>query len=107
MSIQYAEEWLRTVVGGQAIHRDDEGDESTSSGALSGGLTPATLKLTPQLQNELTQELQNAPAGPELAPRISAPSLGIGGSSMGGAPKGPNLNNRQPKPPTTKRTGRD
>lgn len=95
MSIAEAHHWLKSVVSGQPIHRDDLGAENESSGTLRG-VSPATLELAPQLQRELNQELAMAPK-PEL--KISAPSMGLGGNSSGGAqPSG--MNNRQPKPPT-------
>lgn len=97
MSIAEAQHWLKSVTSGQPIHRDDLGAENESSGTLRG-ISPSTLELAPQLKRELAQELEHAPK-PEL--KISAPSMGIGGNSGGGAqPSG--MNNRQPKPPTTK-----
>ena len=92
MSIAQAQHWLKTVVSGQPIHRDDLGEEDSSSGTLRG-VSPATLQLAPQLQRELTQELAAAPK-PELT--IKAPSLGIGGNQPGG------MSNRSPKPPSNK-----
>ena len=92
MSIAQAQNWLKTVISGQPIHRDDLGEEGSSSGSLRG-VSPATLQLAPQLQRELSQELAAAPK-PELT--IKAPSLGIGGTQPGG------MNNRSPKPPSSK-----
>ena len=92
MSIAQAQHWLKTVVSGQPIHRDDLGVENESSGTLRG-VSPSTLQLAPQLQRELTQELQNAPK--PVAPSISAPKMGLGGNSQPSA----NLQNRSPKPP--------
>ena len=90
MSIAQAQHWLKSVVSGQPIHRDDLGVEDSSSGSLRG-ISPASLELAPQLQRELSQELAAAPK-PEL--KINAPSLGIGGAQPGG------MNNRSPKPPS-------
>lgn len=98
MSIAQAQHWLKSVTSGQPIHRDDLGAENESGGTLRG-ISPSTLQLAPQLQRELTQELAAAPK-PEL--KISAPSMGIGGNSGGGANL--NLQNRTPKPPTNKGT---
>ncbi|PCI00724.1 MAG: hypothetical protein COB76_02885 [Alphaproteobacteria bacterium] len=95
MSIAQAQHWLKTVVSGQPIHRDDLGAEDDSSGTLRG-VSPATLELAPQLQRELSQELA---AAPKQELKISAPSMGMGGNSSGGVqPSG--MNNRAPKPPT-------
>lgn len=93
MSIIQAEHWLKTVVSGQPIHRDDLGEEDSSSGALRG-ISPSVLKLAPQLQREMAMELSNAP---RPTPTPSAPKMGPGGNTM----KGPNLNNRTPKPPSS------
>lgn len=92
MSIAQAQHWLKTVVSGQPIHRDNLGEEDSSSGSLRG-ISPATLELAPQLQRELSQELAAAPK-PELT--MKAPSLGIGGAQPGG------MNNRSPRPPSGK-----
>lgn len=92
MSIAQAEHWLKTVVAGQPLHRDNLGEENASSGTLRG-ISPTSLQLAPQLQRDLSQELQNAP---KPAPTLSVPTMGVGGNSM----RSPNLNNRSPKPPT-------
>ena len=94
MSIQEAEQCLKTAVMGQPLHRENLGAENESNGTLRG-VSPVSLKLAPQLQRELSQELQNAP---NPAPTLSVPKMGIGGNSM--KSKGPNLQNRSPKPPT-------
>ena len=96
MSIAQAQHWLKTVISGQPIHRDDLGEENESSGSLRG-VSPATLQLAPQLQRELSQELQNAP---KFQPSMSGPKMGLGGNS---APT-MNLQNRSPKPPSNKGT---
>lgn len=98
MSIAQAQHWLKTVINGQPLHRDDLGEENSSSGTLRG-ISPTTLQLAPQLQQELSQELQNAPSHEH---GISTPSLGMGGSNAGGQQM-PNLNNRDFKPPSGKR----
>lgn len=90
MSIAQAERALKTAKMGQPLHRDNLGEENASSGTLRG-VSPVSLQLAPQLQRELTQELQNAP---KPAPTLTAaPKMGPGGNSM-------NLNTRAPKPPT-------
>jgi hypothetical protein len=99
MSIAQAEHWLRSVVMGQPLHRDNLGMEDSSNGTMRG-VSPVTLKLAPQLQQELAQELQMAPKA-ELT--ISTPKMGPGGNTM----KGPNLHNRTPKPPTSNQTKGD
>jgi len=96
MSIQEAEYWLKSVVSGQPIHRDELGEENSSSGTLRG-ISPRTLQLAPQLQNQLAQELQNAPKFD--GPQISVPGMSPGGNTTSG-PRTPGLNNRSPKPPT-------
>lgn len=103
MSIAQAQHWLKSVISGQPIHRDDLGAENESSGSLRG-ISPSTLQLAPQLQRELTQELQNAP---KPAPSISAPKMGLGGNSGGGAQPSVNLQNRSPKPPKNNGTKSD
>lgn len=100
MSIAQAQHWLKTVISGQPIHRDDLGHENESSGSLRG-VAPSTLQLAPQLQRELTQELQNAP---KPAPTISAPKMGLGGNSGGGTKPSLGLQNRTPKPPKNQGT---
>lgn len=95
-AIQQAEHWLKTVVTGQPLHRDDLGAEDESSGSLRG-VSPATLQLAPQLKQELAQELQNAPKV-DLGPRISTPGMSPGGN-MSQGPSG--VQRRTPKPPTT------
>lgn len=94
MSIQQAEHALKTARMGQPLHRDNLAAENESNGTLRG-VSPVSLKLAPQLQRELSQELQNAP---KPAPTLSAPKMGIGGNSV--SRRGPNLQNRSPKPPT-------
>lgn len=91
MTIAQADHWLKSVIKGQPIHRDDLGVENASSGTMRG-IAPSTLQLAPQLQRERNMELENAPR-PEY--KISAPSMGPGGNSSGGL----NMRNRQPKPP--------
>jgi hypothetical protein len=93
MSIAQAEHWLKSVISGQPLHRENLGEENASNGTLRG-VSPVALKLAPQLQRELSQELQNAP---KPAPTLSVPTMGPGGNAM---KKGPNLQNRSPKPPT-------
>ena len=92
--IQRAEHWLKSVVSGQPLHRTDLGEENESSGTLRG-ISPVVLKLAPQLQQTLVQELNNAP-------RFEGPQIGVPGMSPGGnSVRGPNLQNRTPKPPKT------
>ncbi len=93
--IQRAQHWLKSVIGGQPLHRDDLGEEDASSGTLRG-ISPAVLKLAPQLQQTMNQELTNAPKFE--GPQMSVPGMSPGGNSVR-AP-GVNLNNRSPKPPT-------
>lgn len=95
MSIQQAEHWLKNVISGQPLHREDLGDENSSSGTLKG-VSPVTLQLAPQLRQELTQELANAPTV-DLGPQISVPGMSPGGNMVRG-PGG--VQNRTPKPPT-------
>lgn len=92
--IAQAEHWLKSVTIGQPLHRDELGVEDESSGTLRG-ISPTVLKLAPQLQRELSNELQNAP---KPAPTLSVPQMGIGGNSMKSGPSG--TKNRTPKPPT-------
>ena len=96
-NIAQAENWLKTVISGQPLNRDDLGEEDESSGTLRG-ISPVALKLAPQLQQQLAQELQNAPAAP--APTFTPPTLGLGGgrSGLAGGPSG--VKNMTPKPPT-------
>lgn len=94
MSIAQAEYWLKSVIGGQPIHRDDLGAENESSGTLRG-ISPTTLKLAPQLQREMTQELANAPK--YEGPAMSVPGMSPGGNMVSG-PSG--VQRRAPKPPT-------
>lgn len=93
MSIAQAEHCLKTAVMGQPLHRENLGEENASSGTLRG-VSPVSLRLAPQLQRELSQELQNAPKpAPTLA---AAPKMGPGGNSM----QNRSLHTRSPKPPT-------
>ena len=94
-NIAGAQHWLKSVISGQPLHRDELGEENKSNGTLSG-VSPATLQLVPQLQRELSQELAAAPK-PEL--KITAPSMGPGGNSSGNVL---GLGNRSPKPPSNK-----
>jgi len=94
-NILQAEKWLKTVVSGQPLHRDDLGEEDESSGTLRG-ISPSVLELAPQLKRDLSQELAAAPKV-ELAPRISTPGMNPGGN-MSQGPSG--MRNRSPKPPT-------
>lgn len=93
--IQQAEYWLKSVIGGQPLHRDELGEEDTSSGTLRG-VSPTVLKLAPQLQQNMAQELANAPKFE--GPQMSVPGMSPGGNSVR-AP-GINLQNRAPKPPS-------
>ncbi len=95
-NIAQAEQWLKTVISGQPIHRDDLGEENESSGTLRG-VSPSVLQLAPQLQRELSNELATAPKV-DLGPRISTPGMSPGGN-MSQGPSG--MRNRSPKPPTT------
>jgi hypothetical protein len=95
MSIQQAEHWLKTVVSGQPLHRDELGVEDSSGGTLRG-ISPTTLQLAPQLKQELSQELAAAPTV-DLGPRMSTPGMSPGGNMTQG-PSG--MRNRSPKPPT-------
>lgn len=92
--IAQAQYWLKTVFIGQPLHRDDLSEENESNGTLRG-ISPAVLKLAPQLQRELSQELQNAPTP---TPTLKVPTMGPGGNSMKGGPQG--VQRRSPKPPT-------
>jgi len=92
--IQQAEYWLKNVTSGQPLHRDDLGQEDESSGSLRG-ISPSVLKLAPQLQQTLTQELDNAPK--YEGPAMSVPGMSPGGNMVSG-PSG--MKNRAPKPPT-------
>ena len=92
--IQRAQHWLKTVVSGQPLNRDDLGEEDASNGTLRG-ISPVALKLAPQLQQTMTQELANVP-------KFDGPQIGVPGMSPGGnSVRNPNLHNRKPKPPTT------
>lgn len=89
--VVHVQAWFGKVHHAQAIHRDNLGDESSSRGVLFD-VAPATLKVAPQLAQELAQQQalvrENAP---RQAPIMAPPSLGPGS----------NLNlNRMPKPPT-------
>lgn len=92
--IQQAQYWLKTVIGGQPLHRDNLGEEDESSGTLRG-VSPTVLKLAPQLQQSLAQELANAPK--YEGPQMSVPGMSPGGNMVSG-PRG--VQNRSPKPPT-------
>ena len=91
--IQQAEYWLISVVSGQPLHRDDLGVEDESSGTLRG-ISPAVLQLAPQLKQELSIQLSNAPK--YEGPAMSVPGMSPGGNSV----RAPNLNTRTPKPPS-------
>ncbi len=91
--IQQAEHWLKSVVSGQPLHRDDLGVENDSSGTLRG-VSPAVLQLAPQLKQELAVQLSNAPK--YEGPAMSVPGMSPSGNSV----RSPSLNNRTPKPPT-------
>ena len=97
--IAQAEYWLKSVTSGQPLHRDDLGEEDDSSGTLRG-ISPAVLKLAPQLQQTMSQELANAPKFE--GPQMSVPGMSPGGNSV----RAPGLNNRQPKPPTNTDEGK-
>ena len=92
--ISQAQHWLKTVVMGQPIHRDNLGEEDESNGTLRG-VSPTVLKLAPQLQQTMTQELNNAPR--YEGPAKSVPGMSPGGNMVSG-PRG--VQNRSPKPPT-------
>lgn len=87
--------FMGEVESGQALHRDDLGE--TSSGAVTGGVSPAAIKLAPQLEHSLQLE-KNAELthAPTLAPPTPSGPGGLGGSSA----QTLNLQNRHPKPPT-------
>lgn len=94
MTIAQAEYWLKSVTHGQPINRDTLGEENASNGTLRG-VSPTTLKLAPQLQRQMTQELNNAPK--YEGPAMSVPGMNPGGNMVSG-PSG--MKNRSPKPPT-------
>jgi hypothetical protein len=93
--IKQAEHWLKTVIMGQPLHREELGEEDESSGTLRG-ISPSVLELAPQLKRDLAQELQNAPKV-DLGPRISTPGMSPGGNMTSGPSS---MRNRTPKPPT-------
>lgn len=99
MTIAQAEYWLKSVISGQPIHRDELGEENESNGTLRG-ISPTTLKLAPQLQRNMTQELQNAPKYD--GPAMSVPGMSPGGNMVSG-PSG--MKNRSPKPPSDPNKG--
>ncbi len=92
--IAQAQYWLKSVISGQPIHRDDLGEEDASGGTLRG-ISPTVLKLAPQLQQTMSQELANAPK--YEGPAMSVPGMSPGGNMVSG-PSG--MKNRSPKPPT-------
>jgi len=92
--IAQAEYWLKSVVSGQPLHREELGVEDDSNGTLRG-VSPTSLKLAPQLQQQLSQQLANAPK--YEGPAMSVPGMSPGGNMVSG-PSG--MKNRSPKPPT-------
>ncbi|HEY8963557.1 MAG TPA: hypothetical protein VIN59_03740 [Alphaproteobacteria bacterium] len=90
--MSHMQDWLARSRFAQSVHRDNLADESSSRGILFD-VSPATLKVAPQLAQALAKQQsldrQNAP---RQAPNMAPPSLGPGS----------NLNmNRIPRPPTS------
>lgn len=73
--------FVRGVVAGQPVHRDDLGDED-SLGCVLGDASPAALEFAPHLARRHGLE-----AKPVIAP-INAPGMGLGGGGGGGATAG-------------------
>lgn len=79
-SVLRFEHFMKSVISGQPLHRDNLGDEDSASG-IASDVSPAALELAPQLQRQ--RQLEAAPkATPQAGP--SAPGLGGGGGSGGG-----------------------
>ena len=78
-SVLRFEHFMKSVISGQPLHRDDLGDEDSASG-IAADVSPAALELAPQLQRQ--RQLEAAPkATPQAGPK--APGLGAGGNSGG------------------------
>lgn len=98
-SVLRFEHFMKSVISGQPLHRDNLGDEDSASG-IASDISPAALELAPQLQRQ--RQLEAAPrATPQAGP--SAPGLG-GGNSMpaSGSQSG---QQRSPRQSTTRRHG--
>jgi hypothetical protein len=82
-SILRFEHFMKSVISGQPLHRDNLGDEDSASG-IAADVSPAALELAPQLQRQRQLE-----AAPKTAPQAGPNAPGLGGAaSGGGAPVG-------------------
>ncbi len=76
------EYFIKRCVLGQPVHRDDAGDEDTSSCIL-GEALPSSLEFAPHLARRHTMEV-----APTAAPHMSGPGMGMGGGGSSGAVRG-------------------
>lgn len=87
MGISEFQLFMRDARGGQAIHRENLGDDR-NSGSIMRGMSAATLQLAPQLQQQRQREMV---AAPKPVPTFTPPSLGPGTRTP--------MPGYQPKPP--------
>ncbi len=97
VSVLAFEAFLKSCTDGQPAHRDDLGNELSSSGVLAG-VNPAVLKFAPNLVRQRAMEI-SPKAAPAAAPRMAGPS-GPGGMGEGGGGGGitPSRQMRPPPP---------
>lgn len=74
-------DFVRSCVSGQPVHRDDLGDES-AMGCILGDASPASLQFAPHLARRYAMEVKPVAAPAPRGPGPSAP--GLGGSTSGG-----------------------
>lgn len=79
-SVMAFEGFLKNVVTGQPLYRDDLGDEGSLDGVMAG-LNKAVLDFAPQLARQKSME-----AAPVATPNV--PGLGLGGGGGGGGHRG-------------------
>jgi hypothetical protein len=99
MSVERFVRFMRDVNAGQSLHREDLGDEKSSVEGVLGGMSAASLRLAPQLQ----QQMGNAPI--KKAEHTFAPPtpMAPGAKSMGGGSNGRMIR----KPPQKPREDRE
>ena len=77
-SVLRFEHFMKSVISGQPLHRDNLGDEDSASG-IAADVSPAALALAPQLQRQRQLE-----AAPDAKPQIGPGAPGPGGSAASG-----------------------
>ncbi|MFK7839898.1 MAG: hypothetical protein AB8B83_06150 [Bdellovibrionales bacterium] len=92
--LQTFENFVKSCVAGQPVHREDLGDED-AMGCVLGDAVPSSLEFAPHLARRVQME-----AGPKAMPSLnlgpSAPGLGGGGGGSAQVPRGTN-NTTPPK----------